>query len=282
MNISKYKVLFYYKNLNLWKNTTITNLKKKKWNNLKNNIKVSRGKYIYHYKKLKIENLYYYKFVNKQILRKYLTNYKDSEFKNILKNNYFNFEKRLDYNLYHANFVNSLYAAKFFITKGCVFVNKKCITSFSYILKKNDIVEINSIFFNYILNNSKYSFNKNTYIRNLEIDYKTFSFIFLDNPNYYILNYNNFIKKIYINQPSIYNSDNIFNYSNAIYNIRNKYNYNNYFNFFKHIYIYYLWLDKKNQYFKFKHIYYNQNYSLKILSKLLQKNIIIIILEIFY
>lgn len=271
MNISKYKVLFYYKNLNLWKNITITNLKKKKWNNLKNNIKVSRGKYIYHYKKLKIENLYYYKFVNKQILRKYLTNYKDSEFKNILKNNYFNFEKRLDYNLYHANFVNSLYAAKFFITKGCVFVNKKCITSFNYILKKNDIVEINSIFFNYILNNSKYSFNKNTYIRNLEIDYKTFSFIFLDNPNYYILNYNNFIKKIYINQPSIYNSDNIFNYSNAIYNIRNKYNYNNYFNFFKHIYIYYLWLDKKNQYFKFKHIYYNQNYSLKILSKLLQK-----------
>ena len=68
--------------------------------------------------KLKIENLYYYKFVNKQILRKYLTNYKDSEFKSILKNNYFNFEKRLDYNLYHANFVNSLYAAKFFITKG--------------------------------------------------------------------------------------------------------------------------------------------------------------------
>ena len=57
MNISKYKVLFYYKNLNLWKNITITNLKKKKWNNLKNNIKVSRGKYIYHYKKLKIEKI---------------------------------------------------------------------------------------------------------------------------------------------------------------------------------------------------------------------------------
>ena len=41
MNISKYKVLFYYKNLNLWKNTTIINLKKKKWNNLKNNIKLN-------------------------------------------------------------------------------------------------------------------------------------------------------------------------------------------------------------------------------------------------
>ena len=114
------------------------------------------------------------------------------------------------------------------------------------------------IFYNYIINNISFNdFNKKNYIRNLEIDYKTFSFIFLDNPNYYILNYNNFIKKIYINQPYIYNSDNIFNYSNAIYNIRNKYNYNNYFNFFKHIYIYYLWLDKKNQYFKFKYIYYN-------------------------
>lgn len=85
----------------------------------------SKGKYIYHYKKLKIENLYNYKFINKQILRKYLAIYNDNEFKLILKRNYLNFEKRLDFNLYHANFVNSIYAAKFFITKGCVFVNKK-------------------------------------------------------------------------------------------------------------------------------------------------------------
>ena len=47
--------------------------------------------------------------------------------------------------------------------------------------------------------------------------------------------------------------------------------YNNYFNFFRHIYIYYIWLDKKNQYFKYKNIHYESNYALKLLSKLLQK-----------
>ena len=274
MSNSKLKVLFYYKNIKLWKNISILNTKKKKWNGLKNN---SKGKYIYHYKKLKIENLYNYKFINKQILRKYLAMYNDNEFKLILKRNYLNFEKRLDFNLYHANFVNSIYAAKFFITKGCVFVNKKKITSFNYILKKNDIVEINSIFYNYIINNISFNdFNKKNYIRNLEIDYKTFSFIFLDNLNYYILNYDNFIKKIYIkhhynSKNKIYNNLNIFNYNSNIYNIRNKYMYNNYFNFFRHIYIYYIWLDKKNQYFKYKNIHYESNYALKLLSKLLQK-----------
>lgn len=274
MNNSKLKVLFYYKNIKLWKNISILNTKKKKWNSLKNN---SKGKYIYHYKKLKIENLYNYKFINKQILRKYLTIYTDTEFKLILKKNYLNFEKRLDFNLYHANFVNSVYAAKFFITKGCVFVNKKKITSFNYILKKNDIIEINNIFYNYIIKNICFdNFNKKNYIRNLEIDYKTFSFIFLDNTNYYILNYNNFIKKIYIKQyqnskNKIYNSLNIFNYNQNIYNLRNKYVYNNYFNFFKHIYIYYIWLDNKNQYFKYRNIHYESNYALKLLSKLLQR-----------
>lgn len=273
MNKSKLKVLFYYKNLNLWKNISITNTKKKKWINLKNT--TTRGKYIYHYKKLKIENLYNYKFINKQILRKYLTIYKDTEFKSIFRNNYLNFEKRLDFNLYHANFVNSLYAAKFFITKGCVFVNNKKITSFNYILKKDDIVTINKIFYNFIMKNLYFTnFIKKNYIRNLEIDYKTFSFIFLDNINYYILNYDNFIKKIYVkqfNNKKSLQSSNIFNYSTNIYNFRNKYIYNNYFNFFKHIYIYYIWLDKKNQYFKYRNIHYDTNYSLKLLSKLLQK-----------
>ena len=107
MTKSKFKVLFYYKNIKLWKNISILNTKKKKWTNLKNNSK-----------KLKIKNLYNYKFINKQILRKYLTISTNNEFKTILKTNYLNFEKRLDFNLYHANFVTSLYAAKFFITKG--------------------------------------------------------------------------------------------------------------------------------------------------------------------
>lgn len=274
MTHSKLKVLFYYKNIKLWKNISILNTKKKKWNNLKNN---SKGKYVYHYKKLKIENLYTYKFINKQILRKYLTISNDTEFKLILKKNYLNFEKRLDFNLYHANFVNSMYAAKFFITKGCVFVNKKKVTAFNYLLKPNDIIEINHIFYNYIIKNISFSnFNKKNYIRNLEVDYKTFSFIFLDNINYYILNYDNFIKKIYIKQhhniqnPSYINL-NIFKYSQNIYNLRNKYLSNNYFNFFRHIYIYYLWLDKKNQYFKYKNIHYETNYALKLFSKLLQK-----------
>ena len=274
MTKSKFKVLFYYKNIKLWKNISILNTKKKKWTNLKNN---SKGKYVYHYKKLKIENLYNYKFINKQILRKYLTISTNNEFKTILKTNYLNFEKRLDFNLYHANFVTSLYAAKFFITKGCVFVNKRKITSFNYLLKKNDIIEINHIFYNYIIRNISFTnFTKKNYIRNLEIDYKTFSFIFLDNINYYILNYNNFIKKIYIRQHHnvinpIYINSNMFNYNYNIYNLRNKSLCNNYFNFFRHIYIYYIWLDKKNQYFKYKNIHYESNYALKLFSKLLQR-----------
>ena len=74
---SKFKVYYYYHNINLWKYKSIDKLNKKKWVLLKSksykNIDgkiYSIGKYICHYKKLNITRLYYFKFINKQILKK--------------------------------------------------------------------------------------------------------------------------------------------------------------------------------------------------------------------
>ena len=280
MTHSKFKVLYYYRNIHLWKNKSITKLHTKKWNALK--IKNTRnifnkrheyffrGKYICHYKKLKIERLYYFKFVNKQVLRKYLVNYKDYNFKNTLKSSFYNFERRLDFNLYQANFVNSLYEARFVITKGYILVNNTKVTTFNYLLNSNDLVEVNKKFFDKALINLNFSnFENKKYKRNLEIDYKTFSFIFLNNPNYFIFNYNNFIKKVYIRRYNLNKkrilSNNIFSYNTKIFNLRNKYNFNNYYNFFQYILIYYIFLDKKNKIFKYKNLHYNTNYPMIIL-----------------
>ena len=54
--------------------------------------------------------------------------------------------------------------------------------------------------FSFINQNQIYT-NKITfaYLRNIEIDYTILSFIFLDNKQFYILQFENFIKKIYFN-----------------------------------------------------------------------------------
>ena len=76
MKSPKYKVIFRYKNITLWRNNLIlqNKLLKQKWTDL-NNKKLRRhyignAFYICHYKKLKLERLYSFKFMNKQILKK--------------------------------------------------------------------------------------------------------------------------------------------------------------------------------------------------------------------
>lgn len=295
MKSPKYKVIFRYKNITLWRNNLIFKNKfsKQKWTDL-NNKKLRRhymgnAFYICHYKKLKLERLYSFKFMNKQILKKYLVNYKEYNFKkNILTKNYFNFEKRLDFNIYKAHFAESLYAARFYIVKGFILVNGKVITSFNYLLKDNDKVEINKTFFNFIYNKIDFNKIKNLYyLRNLEIDYKTLSFIFLNNKNYYVINYQNFLKRIYctsyrnkkfaLNQrhfKKVFHNNELKlrkrNFKNNFY--RKNYKLNNYFKFFDYVFRYYLFLDKKHKIIKKRYNkYFLTNYELKILFKVFKK-----------
>lgn len=247
-----YKLYYRYKNINLWQNKTIDHLTKKKWIILKasktTTSQNSRGIYLWHYKKLNLTRLYYYKFINKQLLKKYLVNYTETSFKQQLLNNFKYFEKRVDFNLYQANFVPSLYAARFLITKGYILVNHKIIHNVNYILKARDLVEINSKFFsqNFLVLNTKQIYNNHntfTYLRNLEIDYTTLSFIFLDHSQFYIFQFENFVKKIYYNNIqkkvlSIYKTD-----------LNSK---NNFFKFLETTFNYYLFLDESNKFLKIK------------------------------
>lgn len=175
MKHSKFKVYYYYHNINLWKFKSINKLNKKKWVLLKNKsyvtsinkIPYSIGKYVCHYKKLNITRLYYFKFINKQILKKYLVNYKEYNLKKKFISHIYDLERRLDFNLYKTNFVTSLYESKFFITKGFIFVNKKRVTNFNYLLNAGDLVELSPFLYNYIIKNKV--FNQYLYLRNLEI-----------------------------------------------------------------------------------------------------------------
>lgn len=262
MKHSKFKVYYYYHNINLWKFKSINKLNKKKWVLLKNKsyvtsinkIPYSIGKYVCHYKKLNITRLYYFKFINKQILKKYLVNYKEYNLKKKFISHIYDLERRLDFNLYKTNFVTSLYESKFFITKGFIFVNKKRVTNSNYLLNTGDLVELSPFLYNYIIKNKV--FNQYLYLRNLEIDYKTLSFIFLNKSNFFIFNYNNFIKKIYFQQ----NNKNINNNLNI---------YNNFYKFFNNIFINYLFLDKQKKILN-KNSKYINTYKTNILLKFIK------------
>ena len=238
----KYKVYFRYQNIKLWKNLTLQKLHKKKWLGLKSvetqtlNFKTKgfrniRPIYLCHSRKLNVERLYFYKFLNKQILRHYFLNYTELTFRKTLQSNYLKFECRLDFNLYKAGFVTSLYEAHFLITHGFVLVNNKIITNINYILHTNDFVLIDSKIW---LKIKKTTLKKLAYIRNLEVDYTIGSFIFFNLKNFFILNFNNFIKEIYINS----NTKKInSNYQTNVFT-------NNYFIFFESIFNNYLFLNK--------------------------------------
>lgn len=256
MRSSKFKVYYYYQNLNLWKFKSVNKLKKRKWILIKQK---SNIKYLCHYRKLNIVRLYYFKFINKQILKKYFVNLKEFQFKKIwLYHNYTLLEQRLDFNLYKANFLTSLYEVRFFITKGFVFVNKKCIQNCNYLLKTNDLVELHPFLYQYLEKIKLFKFNSKSYynfryLRNLEIDYKTFSFIFLNNPNFFIINYKNLVKK--------------FKIKNLIKDNNNSIKVNNYYKFVNEIFNNYLFFNQINNNNTRKYIsLYKTNVLLKFLK----------------
>lgn len=287
MKLSKYKVIFRYKNITLWRNNKIlTNkLTSLKWADL-NNKKFRRyfkgnAYYICHYKKLKIERLYYFKFINKQILRKYFVNYKEYNFRKYLLKNCLFLERRLDFNIYKAHFVKSLYEARFFIVKGFILVNNKKITTFNYLLKRNDKVEINKLYFSLVFNSINFKeITDLYYIKNLEIDYKTLSFVFLDKKEFYILHYQNFLKHIYCSRPNKFYSLKKFENTNSKKEIKYKKKknikdpkLNNFFKFFDFVLKYYIFLDKKHIFLKkgnYKNFFLT-NFETKILINLFKK-----------
>lgn len=239
----KYKVYFRYQNIHLWKKLNLVKLHHKKWNSLKvieqstmtnKYVRGIKPIYLCHSKKLNVERLYFYKFLNKQILRHYLVNYTESSFSKSLKKSYINFECRLDYNLYKTNFVTSLYEARFFITHGYIFVNNKQVKNVNYNLSTNDLVMINPKIWVKIKNNL---FQKLTYNRNLEIDYKSGSFIFFNLKKFFILNFDNFIKEIYLTKNKNFKLQNKLKITRAVSFT------NNYFIFFDSIFNYYLFLN---------------------------------------
>ena len=88
----KYKVYYRYQNIKLWRKLNLMNLHHKKWTSLKlieqqyantKNLRIIRPIYLCHSRKLNVERLYFYKFLNKQILRNYLVNYNEFSFSQI-------------------------------------------------------------------------------------------------------------------------------------------------------------------------------------------------------
>lgn len=223
-----YKIYYYYNNLTLRKYINPLKLKKKKWINLK--LQPQQPKYLCNFRKLNIKRFYYYKFVNKQVLKNYLINYTETSFRSILqqKQKFLKYEQRLDFNLYKAKFVSSLYAARFYITNGYIFVNTHCIRNINYFLKQNDCVTIDNRLkqkiSEIVLQNLQHSNLQLYYIPNLEIDYLTYSFIFLDNKKFYISNKNNQTKKInFSEKKKVLKSrqtfqNNYFQYANYFFN----------------------------------------------------------------
>lgn len=91
-----YKFYFYYKNYNFRNFKINLTFKNKKWSNFKL-LTQQQPIYLCHFRKLNIKRFYYYKFNNKQFLKKYLVNYKEYNFKtHIISLNFKTIERRLD------------------------------------------------------------------------------------------------------------------------------------------------------------------------------------------
>lgn len=90
-------------------------------------------------------------------------------------------EKRLDAVLYRAHFAPSIRSARQFISHRRIYVNKKLITSKSYILKQGDLIEIPNKFHNLIIKNLKLNHRWPIPPKYLQINYRTLQIIFHDN-----------------------------------------------------------------------------------------------------
>jgi len=86
-------------------------------------------------------------------------------------------EKRLDVVLYRSHFVPSIRAARQLISHKHVLVNKKTVKSNSYILKKGDLIEIETRHHDLIIANIKNNHLWPLIPKHLNINYKTFQIL---------------------------------------------------------------------------------------------------------
>ncbi len=214
---NKLKLYNKYKKNNYWKTSKFTNfdLNKKYYS-------------LYNLRLVSLSTFYKKKLTTKQCLKDYLGKITERQFKKNLLNNS-NFEQRLDFNLYRSNLVRSIYMARFCITKGYILVNNHIVNKPNYILKQNDLIEINPLYwtsFNKKLNSFvQYSIENNIYLHyktiyNLEVDYATYSFIYLGSNKNTLLTNNNklkHLKNIKLNKYYLKKKDTLKNYNKTIY-----------------------------------------------------------------
>lgn len=107
-----------------------------KWSSYKNRSKISLQAY-------KIFNIFY-GILRKKVIRKHIRlNLKEKKKSRDMSNKFLGrFEKRLDTVLYRAKFVRSIRTARQLIVHSKVFVNRRKVTTSSYVLKKGDLVSI--------------------------------------------------------------------------------------------------------------------------------------------
>nr|YP_009495448.1 ribosomal protein S4 [Eunotia naegelii]AWQ64095.1 ribosomal protein S4 [Eunotia naegelii] len=130
----------------------------------------------------------YYGGLKEKYMRKFVKNiwrHKKKKSKNkILARTEFNFldimESRLESVLHRSFFTQSIKNARQLILHGHVFVNGQIIKHGSYILKENDIVEINSKFHEFIRFNIKKSKFGHIQQNSLITNYKTLQILYLN------------------------------------------------------------------------------------------------------
>lgn len=170
-----------------------------------------RYKYLMHAAK-KI-NLYYgglkKKYMRKLIKRIWRQKQKQKINKNLARTE-FHFldfmESRLESILYRSFFTQSIKNARQLILHGHVFVNNQIVKHGSYLLKENDIIEINSKFHEFIRFNIKKSKFRHIQQNSFVINYKT-------------------LQILYFNRSSLDTFSNIFSFRISIKNVIRYYRY---------------------------------------------------------
>lgn len=125
----------------------------------------------------------YFSILKNKDLKTYL--FKKRKTRNLFTEFFFNLlEHRLDHMLVKAALAKTTFQARWLISRGFVWVNKKRVLSSSHILQKGDFVQLvlaketplfkDRLFFNM----AAISFSQNT----IEVNYATFSFIVLNRP----------------------------------------------------------------------------------------------------
>lgn len=89
-------------------------------------------------------------------------------------------EKRLDTILHRAHFVNSIRNARQLISHNHVFVNKKRVKNCNFLLKRGDLVEVSPKAQHLIENNIKLSNGWPMPPKYLQINYRTFQILFVE------------------------------------------------------------------------------------------------------